>query len=827
MSLYPRVAVLARLLLDPGTGKDTMINILHDLRYALRSLVNSPGFSVVAILTLALGVGANTAVFSLINSVLLRPLPYDEPERLVLVWESAPFFGLRDSPVAPANYFDWKQRSRSFEEMGALEDRAYRLTGEGTPEVVEGSLATASLFRVLRVRPALGRVFSEDDDRHGAIKAAVISNHFWQRRFSADPNIIGRTITLNDETHTIIGVLAPGTEPPSEYSDALREIWTPFGSAYTAEQLNERGRHNWMVVARLRPDVSLSQADAEMKAIGTALAREYPKTNEQVGAFVAPMRDHFVHSSRNILIILLGAVGFVLLIACSNLANLLLSRASKRSKEVAVRMALGAGAWRLVRQFLCESLLLCLAGAILGLFLARTTFQFLSHLAPGAVTGFKTLEMDWRVLLFTLGIAILTVVVFALVPLLQIRRLDVSHSLKLGARTLAALPGSGRQRALLICAEVALAFVLLIGAGLFIQTFMQLRAVDPGCRTENVLTLRMPASNKHREPAQIAAYQREVVQRVSALPGVVSAGFTNHIPLVIKGDITGVFAEGHEADQRFQCNLRVAGPGYLRTMGIPILRGRDIEERDAHGAPQVVLVNATLARTVWPNQDPIGRRLQIGGEHWVQVVGEVGDVHQSGLHVPPKPEFYASSLQIPFPPASLAIHTNVEPNSLASAVRQAVWSVDPDQPITGLASMEEIVDRELFQTRLQTTLLAAFAGLALVLAAVGLYGVLACIVGRQIPEIGVRMALGALPRQILRGVIAQGLRLTVIGLGFGIAAALVLSRLLETMLFGVKPTDPLIYGAVAIVLLVTAAIASYVPARRAMRVDPMAALREE
>jgi putative ABC transport system permease protein len=804
-----------------------MLNIFHDLRYALRSLLKSPGFSLVAILTLALGVGANTAVFTLINAVLLRPLPYDEPGRLVLVWESAPFFGLQDSPVSPANYIDWKERSRSFEEMGALEDCAYRLTGEGTPEVVEGSLATASLFRVLRTRPALGRVFREDEDRPGAPKVAVISNRFWQSRFGADPEIIGRTVTLNDQTHAIIGVLAVGTEPPSEYSDTLREIWTPFGSKYSAKQFAERGRHNWMVVARLRSDVALPQADAEMKAIGASLAREYPQTNEQVGAFVAPMRDHFVNSSRLMLVILFGTVGFVLLIACSNLANLLLSRASKRSKEVAVRIALGAGAWRLVRQFLCESLLLCLAGSVLGLFLARTTFEFLSHLAPGAVTGFRTLAVDWRVLVFTLAIAILTVVVFSLVPLLQTRRLDLNHSLKQGARTLGAAPGSGRLRALLISTEVAMAFVLLIGAGLFIQTFVQLRSVDIGCRIKNVLTLRMPASNKYSEPAQIVNYQREVLQRVRAIPGVVSAGFTNHIPLVVKGDITGVGAEGHDAEKRFQCNLRIAGPGYLQTMGIPLLRGRDIEERDVHGAPLVVLINATLARTVWPNQDPIGRRLQLGGVQWVEVVGEVGDVHQSGIDVPSNPEFYASSLQVPFPPASLAIHTRVEPNSVASAVRQAIWSADSDQPITGMASMEEIVDRELFQRSLQTRLLAAFAGLALVLAAVGLYGVLSYTVGRQIPEIGVRLALGAVPRQILGGVMAQGLRLTVIGLGFGIAAALAVSRLMRTMLFGVEPGDPLIYGAVAGVLLITATVASYVPARRAMRVDPIIALREE
>ncbi len=803
-----------------------MPNIIPDLRFALRSLKKSPGFTAVAVLTLALGIGANTAVFSLINAVLLRPLPYAQPDRLVLVWESAPFFGLRDSPVSPANYVDWKARSRSFEEMGALEDRTYRLIGQGTPEVVQGGLVTANVWRALGTRPALGRVFREDEDRPGAPKVAVISESFRRRRFGDEPHVIGATITLNDEKHTIIGVLAPGTEPPSEYSGELGDIWTPFGSTYPPEEWTRRGRHNWMVIARLRPGVTLGQANAEMKAIGASLAREYPETNAQVGAFVAPLRDHFVTSSRRVLMILLGTVIFVLLIACSNLANLLLSRAANRSKEIAVRAALGAGAWQLVRQFLCESLLLCAAGGLLGLFLAKTTFRFLAHLAPGDMAGFKTLAVDARVLAFTLGIAVLTAVAFGLVPLLQLRRLDVSHSLKQSARTLAA-SGSRRVRALLICSEVALAFVLLIGAGLLIQTCARLRGVDMGCRTTNVLTLEMPPSQAHRGIAKSVPYQREVLRRITAIPGVASAGFTNHIPLGFKGDITGIGADGHDAARRFQCNMRMAGPGYLRAMGIPLLRGRDIDERDVDGAPRVVLINETLARTLWPNEDPIGRKLHFGKELKVPVIGVVGDIHQSGLDVPPKPEFYISTLQSPYPPTSLAIHTKVDPASVAAAVRRAIWSVDPDQPITGMATMEEILDGEVFQRRIQMALLAAFAGLALLLAAIGIYGVLAHIVGRQVPEIGLRMALGASPSDILRGVVGHGLKLAAAGACFGVAGALALSRLLTTVLFGVKPTDPATYTIVAFVVLASAAAASYLPARRAFRVDPIVALREE
>jgi putative ABC transport system permease protein len=803
------------------------MNILHDLRYALRYLRKSRGFTTVAVLTLGIGIGANTAVFSLINAVLLRPLAYEDPDRLVLVWESAPFFGLRDSPVAPANYVDWRARSRSFDDMGAMEERGYRLLGEGTPEVVPGSLVTAGLLRALRTRPLLGRIFRDDEDRPGAPKVALIGEGFWRRRFGADPGIVGKTIALGAEKHTIVGVLAAGTEPPGEYSGRLGEVWTPLGGTYKPAEMAARGRHNWMVIARLKPGVTLAQADAEMKTIGASLAREHPDTNEKVGAFVAPLRDHFVSSSRRVLVILVGSVAFVLLIACSNLANLLLSRAANRSKEVAVRAALGAGPWQLVRQSFCESLLLCAAGSAAGVLLASATFGFLAHLAPGDMAGLKALSLDWRVLAFTAAIAILTAVVFSLVPLLQVRRLDVSKSLKQSARTLAAASGSRRVRALLICSQVALAFVLLIGAALLIQTLARLRGVDPGFRTSDVLTLLVPPPETPRDHAHIVAFQREVLRRVEAIPGVASAGFTNHIPLSIKGDISGIGAEGRDAKQHFQCNFRMAGPGYLRTMGIPLRRGRDIQETDVHDAPLVVLINETLARTLWPGQDPIGRRLLFEPEVSAQVVGVVGDIHSSGLDVPPKPEFYISALQSPYTPFSLAIHTNVEPLSLAAAVRRAIWSVDPDQPIADVASMDQILDKEVFSRRVQTDLLAAFALVALLLAAVGLYGVLAYQVGTRIPEIGVRMALGAAPSDVLGSVVGQGVRLAAIGVVAGAAGALALSRLIAGFLFGVSSSDPATYAVVAFVLLGTAAVAGYIPARRAMRVDPVTVLRQE
>jgi putative ABC transport system permease protein len=481
----------------------------------------------------------------------------------------------------------------------------------------------------------------------------------------------------------------------------------------------------------------------------------------------------------------------------------------------------------MVRQFLCESLLICAAGAVLGLFVATFTFRFLAHLAPGAMTGLKSLELDARVVAFTTAIAALTAIAFGLVPLFQFRRLNIGESLKQSSRALAGAVISRRLRAVLVCAEVALAFVLLIGAGLLIQTFARLRGVDVGCRTENILTLRMPPSEAHRGPGKSTAYQQEVLRRVLEVPGVLSAGFTNHIPLVVKGDVSGVGAEGHDASQQFQANSRIASPGYFRTMGIPLVRGRDFDQHDNEGAPYAAIINETLARTLWPGEDPLGRKLIFRSTIVVPVVGIVRDIHQVGLDLPPKAEFYVCALQVPVPAGSLAVHTNGDPSGFAAAVKRAIWRVDPDQPITEVATMEEILDREVFQRRLHMMLLGVFAGLALLLAAIGLYGVLAYLVGQQVPEIGVRIALGAAPADILHGVVGQGLRLTAVGLGLGVLGALAVSRLIASVLFGVTPTDPFTYIAVASVLLATSALASYVPARRAMRVDPIVALRDE
>jgi len=793
----------------------------------MRGLARSPAFTAAAVLTLGLGIGANTAVFSLINSVLLRPLPFEEPERLALIWESAPFFGLKDSPVSPANYLDWRARARSFQEMGAIEDRGFKLIGDGAPEILMGSHVTAGCLRALRIRPILGRLFRDEEDRPGSAKVALIGEGLWRRRFAADPNVIGKTIRLGEEQHNIVGVLPAGFEVPAEYLPAPGEVWVPFGNTYSEAEWHQRGRHNWMVVARLKPGVSLAQANGEMQAIGAALSREYPGTNEKVGAFASPLREHFVASGRRLLLLLLGTVLFVLLIACSNLANLLLSRTAGRGKEMAVRAALGGGAWQLARQSFCESLLFCLAGGGLGVALALPALQFLAHLAPATITGLDAVVVDWRVLAFTLVVTALTAIAFGLAPLLQLRKMDIGEGLKQSARTLAAAHGSSRLRSLLVCSEVALAFVLMIGAGLLIQTFARLRSVDVGFPAERLLTLGLPGPDKPPAAEAAIARERELQRRVLAIPGVESAGFTNHVPVGFKGDFNGLGAEGRPPEERISVRARTAGPGFFRTMGIPILRGRDIQETDTDRSPRVVIVNERLARALWPDKDPLGRRVIFEQNVAALVVGVARDIRDAGPGEPAPPEYYIPTYQRGYPAMALAVRTKGDAKAMAEAVRRAIQTFDPEQPVTRVATMEEILDQEVAQRRVQTTLLSAFAGLAMALAAVGLYGVLAYLVGRQTPEIGLRMALGAAPRTVLRGVVAHGLKLGAAGVAAGAVAALALSHLLASFLYGTRPDDPATYAAVAAVLLATAALASYFPARRAMRIDPITALREE
>jgi len=790
-----------------------MKRLLQDLRYGCRSWRKTPVFTLVAILTLALGIGANAAIFTLVNAVLLRPLPFPEPGRLVFVWEETTMFGLKDSVVSLANYADWRTQNRVFQQMGALETRSYRLNGVGEPVQLFGSTVTASLFGTLGVRPALGRLFRESEDQAGTARVVILGDGLYHRLFGGDPSVIGRSVLLNDEKHEIVGVMPPGFRFPHNEN----ELWTPMGATYDAKEWSNRGRHNFWVAARLAPGVSLQRANEDIHAIATRLEQQYPRTNRQVGAFVAPMREHFVGDTRSMLWILLGAVGFVLLIACANIANLLLARAANRRREVAIRISLGAGRSGILRQLMTENVALALAGGACGLLLAVFGVQFLEKMVPSGIAGLSALRVDGRVLWFTLGISVLTAAMFGMTPAVQSLKLDLHQVLKQGGER-GSTRGRGVERALVV-AEVGLAFVLAIGAGLLIQTFAKVRHIDPGFRTQNILTARVAGRN-FRTAEQRTAFYDEVLRRLGALPGVISAGFSNGVPVAMKGWVNGFEIEGKTilgGDRFSNSNYRVVTSDYLRTLAIPLREGRMLEARDTADAPPVAVVNVAMQRKFWGNESPVARRLRFGSKDpWITIVGVIADVRQAGLDVPAKPELYLPALQQPTFANWLAIRTAGDPARLGGAVRQAIRAVDPDLAIAELNTMEQILDRETLQRRVQ-----------MILASLGIYGVLAYLVSGRTQEIGLRMALGAAPGQVLRSIVGQGVGLSAAGVALGAVGAIGVTRVLSKLLFGVTATDPATFIAVAGLLLAVAAAASYVPARRAMKIDPIVALRDE
>lgn len=805
-----------------------MSRLVQDLRYGWRTLRKSPVFTAVAMLTLALGIGANSAIFTLINAVLLRPLPFPEPERLVLVWEDTSMFGLKDSPVSIGNYVEWRAQNHVFQQMGALEQRTFRLTGTGEAQQIQGSIVTASLFQALAVQPALGRLFREDEDQPGTAKTVILSDGLWRREFGGDRAAVGRTAEINDEKYLIVGVMPAG----SRFPDSANEIWTPVGTSYSLSEFSNKGRHNAMVVARLKPGVSVARANEDISAIARRLEREFPQTNAKVGAFVAPLRDHFVADVRTMLTVLGGAVGFVLLIACANIANLLLSRASNRRREVSIRAAIGASRGQVARQLLTENLLLAGGGGICGLAIAVWGVRFLAKMLPSVIAAMSAVTVDLRVLGFTLAVSLLTGVAFGLAPLFEMLRVDLQQMLKQGGARQGTTAGSRAVRRGLVIAEVALTFVLVVGATLFMQSFARLRGMDPGFRTGNILTMRTPlTSRQYRDPAKRAVFCQRVLERVGSLPGVISAGFTNGIPLVIKGNVNGFTVEGQprlSAGTFSNANYRVVTQDYLRTIGVPLRAGRYLDRHDTADAPPVTLINEAMKRKFWPDASAIGKRFRFGDSRpWITVVGVVGDIRQSSLDKPSSAEMYLPGAQDPTAMSGLAIRTKTDPSGLAAAVRREIRAVDKDTPITDVATMEEILDREVFQRRVQMLLLGIFAAVALVLASIGIYGVLAYLVSQRTQEIGIRMALGASPRDILFGVAGQGVGLSVVGIALGVAAALALTRVVSKLLYGVAASDPVTFLAVGALLLAVASLASYLPARRAMKIDPILALREE
>ncbi len=805
---------------------------MRDVRYSIRVLLKNPAFTVTALLTLALGIGVNTAIFSIVDSVLLRPLPMNDPDRVVSVWEHSLRAGVDRNEMAPANYFDLRNQNQVFEGVGAFGDASMNLIGVGEPEQLDARLVTANVFALLGVKPALGRTFSPDEDQPGRHRVVVLSDALWRRRFNADPAIVDRDITLNAESYRVIGVMPPDFFFPVREG----ELWTPW--AMEPEEANGRGDHYVSTIARLRPGVTVQQANAEVEAIAARLSNEYPRTNEGLGFLVSSFHEDYVGNLRTPILILFAAVALVLLIACANVANLLLAQATSRRREIAIRIALGASRFAIIRQLLVESMLLAGGGALLGVLGAMWGVQWLSGLVPESLSKLQSVSLDARVFAFTLGVTVLTALVFGVVPAFHASRSKPGETLSEVGRDLAGGRSGRYLRRVLVVAEVSLAVVLLVGAGLLIRSFQRLRQVDPGFRSDNLLTMRtvLPVS-KYAKPEQRRAFYDELLRKVDELPGVDSAGVITFLPLSFSGMNFSFSIEGRTAPGDMDLPLavyRVVSPEYFRAMGIPLQRGRFFDSRDTAESPAVIIVNRRLAEQFWPGEDPTGRRLKIGPldsrNPWAVVAGVVGDVRQGGLYGDQKFELYvpyAQEWRGFVAPRDLVVRTKGDPAQLAGAVRDAIWAVDKDQPISKVQTMDHVLATAVSRERFQTLLLALFATLALVLACVGLYGVISYAVVQRTHEIGVRMALGAQPADVLRLVINQGMLLTLIGLAIGIAGALAVTRVMTEMLFGVTATDPLTFAGVPIVLGVIALLACYVPARRATKVDPLVALRYE
>ena len=808
-----------------------METLIQDIRYGFRTLAKSPGFTAIAVLTLALGIGATTAFISVINPVLLRPLSFKDSNRLVIVLESKMFKGFDWLTVAPANFVDWRNQNRVFQEMTAARDWYPILTGAGRPEHLHGAFVTANFFSMLGVQASLGRTFLSTEDQLGQQQVVVLSHGFWQRRFGSDPAIVGHVLTLDDKHFTVIGVL------PSSFQFASKsfELWAPLVLDPTQRDPQS---HALMVFASLKPEVTLGPARTQMETIARRLEREYPKTNTGWGVIVRPIRDFYV-SVRNIrlsLLVLLSAVSLVLLIACANVANLLLVRATARQKEIAIRMALGASRKGLVRQLLTEGIPLALLGGGAGSLLAWVCMDLLVQAIPYIPTFHaEVIGIDRQVLAYTVAVSLLASIIFGLVPALQASKLKLNESLKEGGRY---PTGAGRRQtlSLLVVTEVALAFMLLVSAGLLEKSFLRLQAIQPGFNPDNILTvdLELPESRYPDAERQRGFYQK-VLQSLRTVPAIESASLVSQLPL--SGFLAGAVAltiQGRPAPpcgKDTSANERVVEPDYFRTMAIPLLKGRYFTELDNERAPSVVLINEAMAKQFWPGEDPMGQRVKLGNPEsdgpWDSVIGIVGDVKDGGLESDPRPQLYRNFLQSPSRGMTLLVRATSQNPGLTDAVCKVVWAVDKDQPIYKISTLQQLVADSLKPTRFSMWLLQVIAAVALFLAALGIYGVIAFAVRQRTHDIGVRVALGAQRRDVLKLVIFEGMRPALIGLLVGLAGAYGSTRALTNLLYGISPTDPGTFATIALVLTGVALLACYLPARQATKVDPMVALRYE
>jgi len=811
-----------------------MNTLWQDLRYGVRILLKKPGFTLIAVITLALGIGANTAIFGVVNGVLLRPLPYPDADRLVMVWGKLPGHGLNKLGASPPEFSDYREQNSVFSSIACYASLGFNLTGTGEPERITGTFVSPGIFALLKIEPISGRGFLPEEDQPDHDQVVVLSYGLWQRRFSGNANVIGQSMTLNGRSHTIVGVMPAGFQFP----DATTDVWKPM--SFTADDLseNQRGSHYLSVLARLGPGVTPPQAQTEIEAIAHRMQQEHPglyEENSGWGATLVGLREDLVGDVRPALLVLLGAVGCVLLIACANVANLLLARALTRQREMAIRSALGASRWRVMRQLLTESWLLALAGGGLGALLAVWVTDWLVSLSPVEIPRLAEVRIDARVLGFTFAVSLLTGLLFGVAPAWQASQLNLNESLKESGKS-TENRRSRRLRGALVAGEIAMASVLLVGSGLMLKSLYRLQHVEPGFNPENVLTMRLALpQSKYSEPPRQRAFFEQLLSKIELLPGVRDVGAVNFLPLSGTGNRRNFSIEG-QPEPKLNLEFRMASPHYFRTLGIQLREGRFFDERDREDAPRVAIINETLARLFFPNEDPLGKRLKLGDVSspfpWLTIAGLVRDVKHGGPEAETPPEMYVPYLQPLLPnwnvPAMfVAIRADAEPLSLVAPVRNKVQELDPEQPIYSVTTMEQLLAGVTAPRRFNTLLLAAFASLALLLTVIGIYGVMAYVVTQRTREVGIRMALGASRRDVLKLVIGQGTVLIGTGSAIGVIGSLALTRVMSGLLFGVTSTDPFILAAVPLLLAGVALGACFVPARRATKVDPMVALRYE